>query len=190
MSRSQQGQIINTAEANSGADQTNATKAVNVEAGHFGNYETQLAKFSAENPYKEGGEFDTATDQKLSGVADVGSKAIADQLQTQAKRTGQNAGAATATAAEVARQNERDLATGEAGATQARIGDEAGYNQTVLGASEVPAQLEAGIYGTSLGAANGALNTAGSSAQTPGFWDTLGDSFAQSLGKTAGKVGG
>lgn len=185
MSRSQQSKIIDTASGNSGADQTAATDAATAEKADIGAYEGQLAKYAGENPYTAGGEFDTATDAKLSGVADAGSGAILNQEQTIAQRTGQNAGSAEAIAAEAARANQRQLSSDEATATQARIGSEADYNKGVVAASEVPASLDAGMYSTSLGGANTALNTAGTAAQTPGFFDTLGDSFASGLGKLA-----
>ena len=186
MSRSQQSQVLATAQANSGADQTTAQNAQQAEVADIGNYEKQLSQYAADNPYKAGGEYDTATDSKLSGVADVGSSAIANQLATQAKRTGENATAANATAAEVARANERELAAGEAGATQTRIGDEANYNAGVLQDTAAPVAMEAGVANPALSASNSALGIGGDAAKTPGFWDSLGTSFAQQLGKTAG----
>lgn len=186
MSRSQQSQVLDTATANSGTDQTAATTAANAETADIGNYESQLAKYAAENPYTSGGEYQTSQNQTLAGTADAGSAAITNQENTIAQRTGQNAASADAVAAESARQNQRDLSSAEGGANAQRIGSEAGYNQGVVSASEVPAQLEAGMYSTSLGGANSSLNTAESAAQTPSFWDTLGSSFASQLGKTAG----
>lgn len=186
MSRSQQSKVIDTAEGNSSSDQSTATKAVTAENGDIGNYEQQLAKFAASNPYTAGGEYQTSQNKTLAANADAGSAAITNQEQTQAQRTGQNAAGGMATAAEAARANQRQLSAEEGDANDTRIGDEAKYNDQVLAASEVPAQLHAGIYGTALGAANGSLNTASSAAATPGFWDTLGNSFASSLGKTAG----
>lgn len=188
MSRSQQSSIYDTGKANSGTDQTNADNALTTENADIGDYQTQLAKFAASNPYTEGGEYQTDQNKTLSSAADVGSSAITNQVQTQSARTGQNAGAAVATAAEAARANQRGLSSAEGDADATRIGNEAGYNDKVLGASEVPAQLEAGEYATSLGAANGALNTAGTAAQTPGFWDEIGNSFAKSLGQAPSKI--
>lgn len=186
MSRSQQQQILNTATTNSGADQTTATKAAAAEQTGIDNYESQLSKYAAENPFLEGGAYDKASQAKLSGVADAGSKALNDVLQRQALRTGENATSSVATAAEAARQNQRDLMTAEADETQKRIGAGADYDKSVLGASEVPAQLEQGMYSTSLSGADNSLSIAGDAAKTPGFWDTLGTSFASQLGKTAG----
>jgi hypothetical protein len=186
VSRSQQSQIFNTATANSGADQTAATQARTAEQGDIGAYEGQLAKYAAENPFLPGGEYDKATDQKLSGVADAGSVALNDALQREAQRTGANASSSIAAAKEAARENTRDLMTGEADATQKRVAGEADYGHNVLAASEVPAQLEQGMYSTSLGGADNALSVGGDAAKTPGFWDTLGTSFASALGNTAG----
>lgn len=186
MSRSQQQTIMNTSLANSGSDQTAATQARTAEQADIGNYEGQLAKYASENPFLQGGEYDKATGQKLSGVADAGSVALNDALQRQAQRTGANASSSIAAAKQGARENTRDLMTGEADATQKRVAGEADYNRNVLGASEVPAQLDAGMYSTSLGGANNALGIGGDAAKTPGFWDTLGTSFASALGKTAG----
>lgn len=186
MSRSQQSGVISTAEGNSGVDQTAATNALTAENADIGNYQAQLSKFAASNPYTEGGEYQANQNKTLSAVADAGSGAIQNQAQTQAQRTGQNAGAAVAGGIQTGMANQRALSADEAAANDQRIGDEAGYSDKVLGATAVPAEIEQGIYGTSLNGANGALNTAGGSAQTPGFFDTLGDTFAAALGKTAG----
>lgn len=186
MSRAQQSAVIDTAKADSASDQTAAETARTAENADIGNYQAQLSKFAASNPYTQGGEYDTAEDKKLSSVADAGSAAIANQEGLIAKRSGMNAAAPAAIAAEAARANERDLSAEEGQTTQTRIADKAGYDDKVLGATEVPAQLEAGLYGTSLAGAGGTLNTEAGAAQTPGFWDTLGDSFAKALGNTAG----
>lgn len=186
MSRAQQSALIDTAKADTAADQTAATTARTAESADIGNYQAQLSKFAASNPYTQGGEYDTSEDKKLSGVADAGSAAIANQENLIAKRTGQNAAAPEAIAAEAARANQRDLSAEEGQTTQTRIADEAGYNQQVQSDTAVPAELEQGIYNTSLGGADATLNTQAGASSTPGFWDTLGDSFASALGKTAG----
>jgi len=174
MSRSNSANISSTAQTNSSTDQTNAENAENAENADIGNYESQLSKYASENPYTSGGEYQTSQNKTLAANADVGSTALTNQLQTQAQRTGENAGAATATAAEAARQNQRDLSSAEGAANTTRIGNEAGYNQGVVSASEVPAQLEAGEASTDLGAADNSLGTAQSaSASSPSFWDEV-----------------
>lgn len=189
MSRSQQSQVLSTATANSGADQTNATNAVAAENQDIGNYEAQLSKYAASNPFTEGGEFETEQNKSLAGTADVGSKSLETQLQTQAKRTGENAGAAIATGAEAARANERELSTQEAQANQTRIGDEANYNAGVLQDTAAPVSMEAGVANPSLSASDEALKTAAGAAQQPSFWDEFGNSAAKGLGTllTGGK---
>jgi hypothetical protein len=184
MSRSQSSNISSTAQGNSTADQTAATTAQTAENQDIGNYEQQLSKYSANNPFTAGGEYQTSQNQTLAGGADAASSSLTNQLQTQAQRTGQNAGAANATAAEAARENERGLSSAEGTANTTRIGDEAGYNQGVLSASEVPAQLEAGEASTDLGAANNALSTSEqASAASPSFWDELSQGFVNGLGQ-------
>jgi hypothetical protein len=185
MSRAQQTQVLNTATANNTADQTAATTATAAETADIGNYESQLSKYAANNPYTAGGEFQTSQNQSLAGTADAGSAALTNALDTQAKRTGQNAGAANATAAETARANQRTLSTEEGNANTQRIGDEANYNAGVLQATAAPVSMEAGIANPNLSAADANLGIAADTAKTPDFWDTLGDSFAQQLGKTA-----
>jgi hypothetical protein len=188
MSRAQEQQVGLTASADSASDQNAAHGALQDENQDISNYQQQLSKLAASNPYAEGGEFDTATDQKLSGVADAGSGAISNQLQTQAARTGENAGSAVATSAEAARANERQLSSDEAGATQERIGDESAYNNQVQNDEAVPAELKAGEYSTATGGADSTLGTAAQASGQPGFWDTLGSNYAQGLGQSAGKA--
>jgi hypothetical protein len=160
MSRSQSGDIANQAQANSTADQTNAQSAETAEAADVNNYQAQLSKYAAENPYTAGGEYQTSQNQTLAGNADAGSAALNNQLQTQAKRTGQNATAANATAAEVARANQRELGTQEASANQQRIGDQSTYNASALQDQATAAALQQGLYSTSIGAGDNSLNTA------------------------------
>lgn len=183
MSRDQSSDISTTAQTNSGTDQTAAENAQTAENTDIGNYDSQLSQYAASNPYVQGGEDQTAQNQTLAANADVGSQAITNQEQTQAQRTGQNAGAANATAAAAAQQNLINESSAEGADNTTRIGDEATYNQGVLGASEVPAQLEAGEASTDLGAANSALSTSESaSAASPSFWDELSSGLTSGLG--------
>jgi hypothetical protein len=101
-----------------------------------------------------------------------------------------NSAADAATAAEGARQKTRDLSSALASADQSRINSEAGYNQQALGATAVPISADAGLYGTSTGAANTAETNATNAAKVPGFWDTLGSSFANAFGAAKGGAGG
>jgi hypothetical protein len=184
VSRSQSTSTYNTATNNSNQDQSNAQSSYGATQGDINDYKDQLAKFVSSNPYTKGGEYDQTINTGLSNTSDAGATSLAGNLQSQALRTGQNSGADAATAAEFARQNERQLSSDQATAEQNRIGSEAGYNQEGLQDATEPISAESSLYGTSTGAGNTALNTAASAAQTPSFWDSLGTSFAGGLGKT------
>lgn len=186
MSRSQQTQVLNTATKNAGTDQSNAQSSYGATQGDINDYKDSLAKFVSSNPYTKGGEYDQTINTGLSNTSDAGSTSLAGNLQSQALRTGQNSGADAATAAEYARQNQRQLTTDQATAEQNRIAGDTGYKQAGLSAATEPISAESNLYGQSTGAANTALNTAESAAQTPSFWDTMGSSFGQQLGKTLG----
>ena len=186
MGRSSAAGIAQTADANSAADQTTATTAQADEQQDIGNYEAQLSKYAADNPYTAGGEYQTSQNQTLAGTADAGSAALTDTLQTQAKRTGQNATAANATAAEAARQNQIGLSSAESADNTQRIGDEANYNAGVLQDTGNTANMEAQVANPALSAAGGQLNTAvGANKQDSTFWDDFGSSAASTLGKVA-----
>lgn len=184
MSRSQQQSVINTAASQNKTDFGNAQTELGNTQNDISDYKGQLAKFVSANPYTKGGEFDSTINTGLANASDAGSNSLKGALQSQTLRTGQNSAANAATAAEGARQNTRDLSSALAGAQQQRIQSEAGYNQTALGATSTPISADAGLYGSAGGQASGALNTQAGASQTPGFWDTLGDSFGSTLGKT------
>jgi len=190
VSRSQSTQIFNTATDQQKTDAGNASEAENKAQEDVGNYQTQLAKFAASNPYVQGGEFQTATNQQLTNTADATANAAKAQLQGQAERTGQNPAAANAAAEEIARQGQRTLSGDEAEATQNRINSEAGYKKNVLSASEVPEQMEAGLYKTAGDLSEEDLqNAENASKGNSSFLDTFGNSLASGLGKfvTGGK---
>jgi hypothetical protein len=183
VSRSQQTKVLNTATGNSGTDQSNAQSSYGATQGDINDYKDQLAKFTSSNPYTKGGEYDQTINTGLANTSDAGAKSLAGNLQSQALRTGQNSAADAATAAQYARQNQTQLSSDQATAEQNRIGGEVGYNQAALGAATEPISAESNLYGQSTGAANTALNTAESAAQTPSFWDSMGTGFASGLGK-------
>lgn len=97
----------------------------------------------------------------------------------QAARTNNTAGL-TSTQDALARQ--RMVTSGQAAAT-----NQAGFAQD---AQQQEMQALGGlnsVFGTSTGAGNSTLGTLAGNAKTPGFWDTLGSSFANSLGSSAGQ---
>jgi hypothetical protein len=189
MSRQQQAGVLSTANANQATNETNAQSEFGDTQNAIGNYNNQLAKFVSGNPYTAGGEYDSTINTGLANTSDAGSNSLKGALQSQSLRTGQNSAADAATAASGAQANTRDLSSSMATAQQGRIGAEAGYNQTALGASSTPIGANQSLYGTASGAAQGDLGTAASTAATPGFWDTLGDSLASTPGDFASGVG-
>jgi hypothetical protein len=182
--------VISTADKNSATDTGNAANTFGAAQTSIGDYQNQLAKLVSGNPYTKGGEFDSTINPMLANASDAGSNSLKGALQSQSLRTGQNSAADAATAASGAQQNTRDLSSALAGAQQSRIGSEAGYNQAALGAAATPISANSSLYGTSLSGGNAALNTAAGESNTPGFWDTLGNSFAGALGTAKGGSGG
>jgi hypothetical protein len=192
MSRGQSTQAFNTGSNENATNFGNAQSAFGSTENAIGNYNNQLANFVSGNPYAKGGEYDQTINTGLANVSDAGSNSLQGALQSQARRTGQNSAADAATAASNAQQNTRNLSSSLAKAQQQRISDEAGYNQTALGASAVPIQANQSLYGTSSNAAESDLGDETRAAQTPSFWDEVGDSVAGGLSKAipiaAGKL--
>jgi hypothetical protein len=186
MSRGQQSAIISTADKNSATDTGNAASSLTGANSSINNYDNSLASFVSGNPYTQGGQYDQTINSGLANTSDAGSNSLKGALQSQALRTGQNSAADAATASSGAQANTRALSSDMATAQQGRINSQTGYNTTALNAGQVPISANSSLYGTSLSGGEAALNTAAGSSQTPGFWDTLGDSFGSALGKTAG----
>jgi len=125
----------------------------------IGDYKDQLSKYAASNPFGEGGQYQKTTNQVLANTADAGARSAGEALQSQAERTGQNTAGAVAATEKMQQQGTRDLSAEEAKANQERISGQAGYNKSVLGATEYPAQFAEGMTGAMSGAANSALGS-------------------------------
>ena len=106
-------------------------------------YESQLAQYKAANPYGQGGQFQTATNQQVANTSDAGAQAAGAYLQGEAQRTGQNTAGGVAATEHMQQQGTRDVTGEEAKATQERLGAGAQYGKSVLGATEAPASFEA-----------------------------------------------
>lgn len=190
MSRGQETSVYNTANKNSGQDQSNGQSSYGATQDDINNYRQQLSDFMSSNPYKSGGEYDKTINTGLAATSQAGANSLAGNLQSQSLRTGQNSAADAATAAEYARQNQRQLSADQANAEQQRIGSEASYNQAGLQAAQEPISAESGLYSSSTGAANQSLNTAEGAAQTPSFWDQVGSGFSNALAGGGSAAGG
>lgn len=186
MSRAQQGQVFQQAKGESQGAFGSAENAYNLAQQDVGNYQGQLSKYAASNPFLPGGEYQTSQNQVLADTADAAARGIGGRLQMQAARTGQNPAGSIAATEEMERQAARDLSAEQAKANESRIGQEAEYNRSVLGATAVPVGMETSI-GTGQGELYGhGLRSEEEAAKTPSLWDTLGSSFAQSLGEGIG----
>jgi hypothetical protein len=184
MSRGQSSQVFGSATGNSATDQTNAQSAFGSTQNSINNYSNALSKFSASNPYTQGGEYDKDITTGLANTSDAGANSLAGALSMQAKRTGQNSAADAAAAASNAQQNTRNLSSDLAQAEQQRISSEAAYNQTGLQATATPISANQALYGTSVGAANSALGTAEqAAAAAPSFWDQVSAGLTGGLSK-------
>jgi hypothetical protein len=151
----------------------NAQSSYNQAQTDIGDYEGQLAKYSAANPFVQGGQYQTAQTQQAADTAASGAQAAGQAMQAAAVRSGQNPASSIAATEQVSEANNRNLASDEAQQTQQRIGLNAGYNQNVLNATAVPEQMEAALNQTEAGAANSALGQEVDAAKTPSYLDEL-----------------
>lgn len=182
MSRSEERRTYATAGNESGESFNEAQNSYNQAQEGVQNYRDQLAKFAASNPYKAGGEFQTSLNKETANISDAAGQAAGQAVQGAAVRTGQNAGGAIAATEAMEAKNARDLSAEQAGLNANRIGAEAGYNEKTLGASSLPASLEAGLTGTMGKMSDDELAVRQKAAETPSFMDTLGSNYASSMG--------
>lgn len=187
MSRGDENAVKSTAAGQNATSFGNSQTAFGDTQDAIGDYGKQLSKFVSGNPYAKGSEYDSTINTGLSNTSDAGADSLAGALQSQSLRTGQNSAANAATASSAAQANTRALSGDLAKAQADRIGNEASYDKDALGASATPISANQSLYSTSLGGAGNALNTQADVSKTPGFWDTLGDSFGGVVGSGLGK---
>jgi hypothetical protein len=186
MSRSQQGQTFNTASGENKSYNNLANTSFANTQGDINNYASAVGGFNAANPYVQGGQAETAENQQIADTGAGMARSAGQALQSQAVRTGQNAGGAIAATEQMEQQNERNLVGQEAGATQQRLAADTGYRTTGLEAGAKIPGMEDQVAQQEAAAAQGALGTQEQAAQTPSFMDELGNGFASNLGKAAG----
>ena len=159
--------------------QNSYTQAQNAE----GDYQSQLAKYAASNPYGEGGQFQKTTNQIVANTADARARAAGNALQSQALRTGGNSAGGVAATEAMTQQGTRDISGEEAQANQERIGAGAGYNKNVLQATEFPAQFASQMAKNMGGEANSSLDvmarSAGITDPAADDWNKAAASWAQ-----------
>lgn len=188
MSRDQQNKTFNTAEGQNQGYYSNAQNSYSKAQGDVGDFEKQLADYASSNPYKQGGEFQTSTNQILANTSDAAARSAGNTLQSQALRTGNNSAGAIAATEAMQQQNTRNLSGQEAAANQERIGKQADYNKGALDASAVPAELESRLASEQGQLGEGTLNTQEQAAKQPSWMDEFGGALAGGLGGGLGKL--
>jgi hypothetical protein len=183
MSRAQQGAIESTEAANTAASTTAATTSQQAEQQDINTGQSQLAKFAANNPYVQGGQMQTATNQQLSNTADATAQAAAAKNQQQAQRTGQNAAAGVAAGEAEQQAAQRQLGGEEAKATESRLAAGTQYGGDVLKAQQGLTSEQAALSNNLTGEAQGQASTEEQAAQTPSFMDELGQGLITGAGQ-------
>ena len=183
MSRAQQGQVLNTAQGENQTYNTNAQTSYNTANQDIGDYGKATNQFIANNPYVEGGAAQVAENQATADTAAGMAQSAGSALQSQAVRTGQNAGGAIAATEQMQEQNERNLVGQEAGQTQARLAAGSSYSAEGLGDLAKQQSMQEQLAANEAGNAQGALGTEEQAAQTPSFMDELGNGLVSGAGQ-------
>jgi hypothetical protein len=188
--RSTSGKIANQSIANSQQDQANATTALSGTNSALSKYSTNLDNFMkfGRSTYGANGEFMKDQNTLANTTAAAGETNLKGNLALNALKTGANTAGYADTAAESERQGEEAVTSQLAGADASRLAQLTAVNQYGVQASALPAEVQAGLYGTSVGASNSALGVASSaSAADPSFADTLPGDLTAAIG-AAGQV--
>jgi hypothetical protein len=189
LTKSQSNKAFSTASGQNAGYTANANSTYQAAQGDVGDYKSELAKYAAENPFVEGGQYQTAQNQVLADTGAAQAQSAGQALQAEQVRSGQNPAGAIAATEQMNENNTRDMMGAQAQANQQRIGQEAGYNQNVVAATAQPEDMEARLLGTETGAAEGALGDETNASKTPSFWQELGQGAIQAGSAFAGSGG-
>ena len=188
MGRSQSAQISQQSEQNSEQNQGNAQEALGATNKSLQDYSSNLNKFMnfGRQTYGANGEYMKDQNAIATTTAAGGANATKGDLALNSMRTGENTASYAPAVAEAQRQNEQGVTSQLANADSSRLDKLTAINQYGVQASSLPASVQAGLYGTSLGGSNAAMGTAASaSAASPGFFDVFGQDLAQGAGAVA-----
>lgn len=174
MTKSQSGKAFNTAKNQQDQSSQNAQSSYSSATGDISNFKDSLADYAAKNPFVQGGEFQTSTDQQLADTAAAGAKSGEQAITGAMVRSGLNPAGAIAAGKQVAQENSRNQMDAEARATQARLEGLTKYNTTTLDASAKPEEMDAALMKDQLSAEQGALGAETDASKTPSFWQELG----------------
>lgn len=192
LGRSQSAQISKQSEANSAQNQKNAQTAFDSTNSTIKDYSNTLGNFMkfGRSTYGANGEYMRDQNTLATGAAKAGADKVGGTLATNAMRTGDNTANYASAVEKGQRDASQDLTQTLAGADADRLSKLTAINQYGVQASALPAQIQAGLYGTSLGGANAAMGTAASASEaSPGFFDVFGKDLASGVGAAAGAAG-
>lgn len=172
--------------AQSAQDQANAQTANAATAQTVDQYKGALAKYTANDPYQQGGEFST-TMGRLGAEVSAGEENSAEGAQNSAAaRMGVSSSPQlAANTDEMRRESTRSFGNFMANAEQDRIAKENANRQFGVEATLAPAQTQANVYGSSISGAAGTGANQVNAAKTPGFFDQFADNFARGAGQAA-----
>jgi hypothetical protein len=187
MGRSESKKVANQGMAQSSQDHANAQAALASANKSLAKHSSTLDSFMnfGRKTYGEGGDFMKTQNALANTTAAAGTSGVAGNLALNALRTGENTSGYANTVAESARQSSRDLTNRLAGADADRLSRLTAINQYGVQASALPAEVQAGLYGTATGGAGSQLSTAADAAKTPGFWDQFLPAIAGGAGAAA-----
>jgi hypothetical protein len=194
MTRSQSTDVYKTAKANSAQDQGNAQKAFGESEGDLASYRTAMDDFTKADPFKAGGEYETAEKNITGSRASADSGALKNELALTSQRSGENSASYAPALAKATRDATLDAQTAQSQAEADRLSKETAYSAEGVQMHQFPVQAEGNLYSTSLGGSNQSLSTAGgAAASNKSFGDVFGQAFATDLadlatGKSAQKL--
>lgn len=175
MGRTEQSQVVKQGTAQSAQNSKNAQTSFNATNKSLGDYTDTLNNFMSfgRKTYGANGEYAKDQNTIANTTAAAGANNLSGNLALNKMRTGENTANDASTVAESGRQSSRDLTTQLATADSNRLQQLSNVNQFGVQASAVPAQVQSGLYGTSVGGQSGNLSAAASSANQPGFLDQM-----------------
>lgn len=187
MGRSESKQAGAEAAAKSKQDQANAQSALGSANADLGQYNQQLqqALQIGRRAYAPGGDYMAANNAINTSAAGAASNKIQGDMATHAMQTGENTAGYAPALAEEERAGQRDVAAQMAQAEKDRMQAEVANEYQAGSAYGLPAQVQAGLYGTSISGATGQADAQVRAASMPSGWDIFGPALIGAAGGVA-----
>lgn len=184
MGRTESKQVVDQGTSQSAQDHATGQQAVANTNAAVGDYNKNLQNFMrfGRSAYGANGEYSSTLNTKANESAAASGRATEGDLALHKLRTGENSGGYGAAVAESRRGTARDMTQSLAANDQDRLNKMTAIEQYGVQASQYPASVYQGIYGTATGGSGSQLSSAANAAKTPGFWDTFAPALAQGAG--------